>query len=107
GVQTCALPIYERFVRVRSRPHDDVVVVEEAEADRRAQPAARLRGGLDRVAQPLGGPGERRARRQLQRLLDLGRGLPGQTQHRQREARVEARELLQLRVRRAAAAEGL
>ena len=52
---------HERLVRVRRRPDDDVVVVQQPEAHRRAQPATRLRGGADCVAQPLGRAGERRA----------------------------------------------
>src|SRR5205814_8998074 len=65
------------------------------------------RSGANRVAQPLGGPRQRRAGRESEGLLDLGCRLLGQPEHRQGESRVKARELLQLRIPRAAAPERL
>ena len=95
----------ERLAAVRARHDAHVVVVGEADARiERQAPLLRARRH-DRVAQALGGAGHRGARRQAQRLLDLGRRLRGQAQEGEGQARVEARELLDVRIARAPGAE--
>ena len=61
----------------------------------------------ERLAQTLGRPGERRGRLQPERLLHLSRRLPGHAHGVEGKARIEARELRDVGIGRAAGAERL
>ena len=97
---------HQRLAEVLGGTHDHVVVVGGAEARLEEEPPLLLPRRHDRVAQPLGRPGELGAGRQPERLLDLGRRLPRQAEDAERQARVEPGQLLELGVGRATAAEG-
>src|SRR5262249_58668483 len=85
---------------------DRVVVVRAAHTRLEREPPVPVLRGHDGVAQPLGRTRQLRAGRQTDRLLDLRRRLARQPEHAERQAGVEARELLDLWIAPAPAAKG-
>src|SRR5207245_8960405 len=99
-------PPDERLARRQIRDDRDVVVEEEPEADLEGEPSLPAPRDRQPLAEALGGTGQGRARGQPEGLLHLGGRLPRGPDRAEGQARVEARELFDVRILRGPGPEG-
>src|SRR6266478_4018744 len=96
----------ERLARGQIRDDRDVVVEEESEPDVEGEPSLPAPGDRQPLAEALGGSGQGRAWGQPERLLHLGGRLSRGSERAEGQARVEAGELLDVRILRGPGPEG-